>query len=112
MMIDIGLNAMFDNIKNNFTILPKGIDLPRNLVAGANCEICVVENASNAPVGTKFTGNWHSLIFNGFDISSNTFYFMTHQGGWVEYHLDDIVEIIVEDDYLTSTLHNDAFIPD
>lgn len=107
LIIDLGINLMFDNIKNNFATPHKAkFDIPDKLLSGCRCEVCVMEG-TNLPVGAKVTGSWLNLIFNGVD--DDNFYFMTDRGEWVDLHIDNIAMIIVEDEISTQVMSNNMW---
>ena len=107
LILDIGINLMFDNIQRNFTIAkPAKFDIPDKLVSGCRCEVCIMEG-TNLPVGAKVTGSWLNLIFNGID--GDNFYFMTDTGEWVDLHVDNIGMIIVDDEISTQIMSNNMW---
>lgn len=102
LIIDLGINLMFDNIKNNFTVTKHArLDIPSKLISGCRCEVCIMEG-TNLPVGARVTGSWVNLIFNGLD--GDNFYFMTDSGEWVDLHNDNIAMIIVEDEVMENKM--------
>ena len=102
LIIDFGINLMFDNIKNNFTVTKHArLDIPSKLISGCRCEVCIMEG-TNLPVGARVTGSWVNLIFNGLD--GDNFYFMTDSGEWVDLHNDNIAMIIVEDEVMENKM--------
>lgn len=107
LIIDLGINLMFDNIKNNFTVTKHArLDIPSKLISGCRCEVCIMEG-TNLPVGARVTGSWVNLIFNGLD--GDNFYFMTDSGEWVDLHVDNIAMIIVEDEISTQVMQNNMW---
>ena len=112
-IIDIGINAFFDNVQQNFTIYKPDIYLPDNLISGCRCDVCIIDtDACNLPIGTKLTGSWYSLIFNGIDKLSGTFYFITMKGEWIDINLDNIAAIVVTNDDGESVMYNNMYTPD
>lgn len=107
LILDIGINLMFDNIQRNFATPPKAkFDIPSKLISGCRCEVCIMEG-TNLPVGAKVTGSWVNLIFNGVD--GDNFYFMTDSGEWVDLHIDNIAMIIVDDEISTQIMNNNMW---
>ena len=107
LIIDLGINLMFDNIKNNFTVTKHArLDIPSKLISGCRCEVCIMEG-TNLPVGARVTGSWVNLIFNGVD--GDNFYFMSDIGEWVDLHVDNIAMIIVENEISTQVMSNNMW---
>lgn len=111
-MAEIAIDAFFSNVEKNFAPIPKvnGLNIPDQLLSGCRCTICVVKIPNDIPVGGSVSGSWiDDLIFNGID--ANKFYFMTTKGEWLDFGIDEIVDIIVldDDDEELQVIHNDMW---
>lgn len=115
LILDSAITAFFDNVQKNFSRpINDKLYIPDNLISGCRCDVCIVNNSVNIPVGTKVTGHWHHLIFNGFDIDTGYFYFMNEGGDWIDVHVDNIVTIVAYDDNSDDavTLQNNMYSDD